>query len=296
MNVIPLLIAIIASFAAVLLGIGTAFHYTVNPFFLKTPPSQSVRQGFPVAQLSSVVTVTPTPDLGIPPILSGEKGIKVPILLYHYISSNPNKDDKTRTGLSTIPSNFEAQLQLLTLQGYTTITLDELAATFGGGALLPSKPVILTFDDGYEDFYTNAYPLLSKYHMKGIAFIPTGLMGGGNYMTWRQIEEMSKSSYVVFGAHSIHHYALSKVNQQILEQEVTESKRILEQHVGYPINWMAYPYGSFNENVVGAAKKAGYIGSVTTIPGSMQYRSRFFYMPRFRAGNRLGADFLKLLQ
>lgn len=293
MNTIPMLIALLLAFAATLLGVGTALHYTVSSLSgVRTKSAQQFQD------LSSPVIFSPTPkpENGLPALVRGEKAMHVSILLYHYVSFNPYKEDTVRTGLSTMPSSLEAQLQLLQNSGYTTISFDELAASFEGRSILPVKPVILTFDDGYADFYTNAYPLLQKYTMKGVVFIPTGLMGGGNYMTWKQIEEISRSPYVVFGAHSVHHYALSKVSQQILEQELIESKKVLEQHVGYPINWMAYPYGSFSENVVAAVKKAGYIGSVTTIPGSMQYRSRFFYIPRFRAGNRLGSDFLKLLQ
>lgn len=237
---------------------------------------------------------TPTPKPLVPPLIPGERGIKVPVLLYHYISVNPNAADVMRNGLSTSPDILDQQLATLKSHGFTTITFDELAAAFSRKAALPPKPIILTFDDGYNDFYYNAYPILAKYQMKGIAFIPTGLIGGGSYMTWGQIEELAKSPYVVFGAHSIHHYNLPGVSPSVLRSEITESKRILEKHIGYVVNWMAYPYGGFNDAVVTEAKNAGYIGGITTMPGSWQYQSRFFYIPRYRAGNLLGDVFLKL--
>lgn len=245
-----------------------------------------------------ILTATPTPTpkgISLPPLIPGERGIKVPVLLYHYISDNPNKDDKVRTGLSTPPSVFESQLQLLAANGNTTITFDQLAAILAGTMPLPTKPVILTFDDGYMDFYTQAFPLLRKYNMKAVAFIPTGLIGGGAYMTWDQIEEISKTSLVVFGAHSVHHYSLPQVREEVLRNEVEESKQVLEKHVGYTINWFAYPYGIFNERVVEEVRHAGFIGAVTTLPGAWQYQSRFLYIPRYRVGTKLGKDFLFLV-
>ena len=257
----------------------------------------------PVASLAAIATATASAYLNstpaanpVPPVITGEKAYNVPILLYHYISKNENKKDTIRTGLSTPPDVFEAQLSLLSQRGFTTITMDELAAAFSGTVTLPAKPVILTFDDGYEDFYINAVPLLKKYNMKGMSFIPTGLMGGGNYMTWPQIEELAHTPNVVFGAHSVHHYVLPNMNDVQLNKEVIDSKQVLESHVGYRINWFCYPYGSFDARVVGVVKNAGFIGSLTTLPGVWHYQSRFFYIPRLRAGTRTGDELLKLVQ
>lgn len=257
----------------------------------------------PVASLSGTSPATsagflvPTPVVNpVPSIIIGEKAFHVPILLYHYVSRNENTKDTVRTGLSTPPEVFDAQLALLSQHGFTTISMDELAAAFYGTAVLPKKPIILTFDDGYEDFYTNAAPLLKKYNMKGMSFIPTGLMGGGNYMTWREIEELSRTPNVVFGAHSVHHYVLPKMADDVLKSEVLESKEVLERHVGYPVNWFCYPYGSFDGRVVNAVKKAGFIGSIATLTGVWQYQSRFFYIPRLRTGIRTGEEFLSLIQ
>lgn len=249
---------------------------------------------------SLVLPPTPTPTpvstlLKVPPPLSGERAYKVPVLLYHYIEVAPPQD-KLRVALATPPDILDAQFALLAANGYTTITLDELAAAMSGKITLPQKPVILSFDDGYFDFYANAYPLLEKYHMKAISFIPTGLIGGGNYMTWGQIEEMARSPYVVFEAHSVNHPALPKLSDSSLRGEIIESKRILESHVGYVVNWFAYPYGLFDARVVAAVKAAGFIGSATTLPGSFQYQSRLFYIPRYRGGKRTGEDFLRLVR
>ena len=272
------------------------YHFWGSP---KISPRQTFAHLTPLPTVSptptSTPTPTPTPKPLVPDLVPGERGMKVPVLLYHYISANSNAADVMRNGLSTPPDILDTQLQTLKSHGFTTITFDELAAAFAGKTTLPSKPIILTFDDGYIDFYYNAHPLLIKYQMKGVAFIPTGLIGGGSYMTWGQIEELAKSPYVVFGAHSIHHYYLPKSLPQVLHAEVAESKHVLEQHVGYVVNWFAYPYGAFNDAVISEVKQAGFIGATTTIPGAWQYQSRFFYIPRYRAGTRVGESLLKLV-
>ncbi len=245
---------------------------------------------------ASTPTPTPTPtSLTLPPIVAGESAYKIPVLLYHYVEI-ASPQDPGRVTLSTPPPILDAQLAALSANGYTTITFDELAAAMSGKIALPPKPVIITFDDGYADFYENAYPLIKKYRMKAVSFIPTGLIGGGNYMTWSQIEEMARSPYVVFGAHSVRHPALTKLSRSALVDEIVESKRVLESHVGYVVNWFAYPYGFFDTTVVAAVKAAGFIGAVTTLPGSFQYQSRLFYIPRYRAGARRGEDFLRLVR
>src|SRR5262245_20632003 len=104
--------------------------------------------------------------------------LHVPILMYHYISANPRAPaDPLRTRLSVPPAQFAQQLAYLHRAGYTTITLDDLVDALHLHATLPSKPVILTFDDGYQDFYTNAYPLLRRYRDKATIYIITRNVG-----------------------------------------------------------------------------------------------------------------------
>src|SRR5206468_1637418 len=102
----------------------------------------------------------------------GKPVLRIPILLYHYISANPDAPaDVVRTRLSVPPDAFAAQLAYLARAGYTTITLDDLVAILHDGAAPPPKPVVLTFDDGYADFYANAYPLLTQYGDKATIYV-----------------------------------------------------------------------------------------------------------------------------
>ncbi len=293
MKSFPVVVAMILAFAATLLGVGFMFHYTIQSS-LSTRFQQPKVSPSPAVSPTPSLSPTPTP-IPLPPIVPGERALHVPILLYHYVGNNPNPADKGRDVLSVPPDIFEEQLKTLRDNGYTTITLDDLSRGLDGGAL-PGKPVILTFDDGYVDFYYNVWPLLRTYNMQATAFIPMGLLGGGAYMTWSMVEEVSRSSVVTIGAHSITHVSLPSLSHDRLVAELVDSKKLLEQHTGKPVVWMAYPYGLFDDRVVAEVKRAGYAGSVTTLPGSVQYKSRIYHMPRYRAGRRVGADFLRLLQ
>lgn len=293
MKTYPLVVAMLLAFAATIIGVGFMIHYTIQSS-ITSPFRPLLATPSPTPPPTPSLSPTPTP-IPLPPIVRGERALHVPILLYHYVGNNPNPSDKGRDVLSVPPGVFEVQLKAIRDNGFTTITLDDLSRALAGGSL-PVKPVILTFDDGYLDFYYNVWPLLRTYNMQAMAFIPTGLVGGGAYMTWSMVEEVSRSSVVTIGAHSINHVSLPSLSHDRLVAELVDSKKLLEQHTGKPVIWMAYPYGLFDDRVVAEAKRAGYVGSATTLPGSVQYKSRLFHIPRYRAGRRVGADFLRLLQ
>ena len=190
--------------------------------------------------------------------------IKVPILTYHFIANNPNPKDKARDSLSVSPDKFEAQMDYLSKNGYTPITLDTLYGIYNGLAGAPAKPVILTFDDGYIDFYSNAFPILKRFNFHAVSFIPTGLIGGSYYMNWDQIKEIQASGLVTFESHSITHANLVSLKYDVLLKQLTDSKNVLSQQTGYPVNFIAYPYGASNALVYSAVRKAGYVGGVGT--------------------------------
>ncbi len=201
-------------------------------------------------------------------------GSGVPILMYHYIASNPNPKDRARDSLSVSPEKFEAQMQYLSQNGYTPISLDTLYGIFTGQASVPGKPVVLTFDDGYIDFYTNAYPILRRFNFHAVSFIPTGLMGGSYYMNWSQIKEIASSGLVTFEGHTVSHAYLPSLNQLI------DSKNAIQANTGYPVNFVAYPGGASNSFVQANAAKAGYAGGLGTWYGKA--RGPSMNMPRIK--------------
>lgn len=226
--------------------------------------------------------------LVLPKLVSA--AISVPVLMYHYIGENPNPADLGRNYLSVTPDKFEEQLTYLKNSAFTTISLDELYGIFNGQTQSPDNPVVLTFDDGYMDFYTTAYPILAKYNFKAVSFIPAGLVGTGYYMNWDQIKEIQKSGLVTFEGHTISHPNLTYLTPEQALYELKEGKEILQNQTGYPVNFIAYPYGASNYQIQDLAKQAGFVGGVGTWFGKSAGPG--MDMPRIRITGQLTlADF-----
>lgn len=241
------------------------------------------------------VSASPAPRSGLyRPFFSGNS-LRVPILMYHYIGNNPNSADKERYVLSVPPDKFAEQMKYLSQNGYHTISLDTLYAALKKQVSLPPKPVILSFDDGYEDFFYNAFPILLQYRIRAVSFIPTGLMNQGYYLSWSQIRQMQASGLVSFEAHSVHHYNMTNLSDAALKAEVVDSKNILQQEVGVPVNFFAYPYGAYNTRVIQAVKQAGFVGSAATWAGKIQSEGTLYAMPRLRVGGGVDLNYFKSL-
>ena len=220
--------------------------------------------------------------------------VSVPILMYHYVGENPNPSDLGRNYLSITPDKFEEQLTYLKNNGFTSITLDDLYGIFNNQTTSPAKPIVLTFDDGYIDFYTTAYPILAKYNFKAVSFIPTGLVGTGYYMNWDQIKKIRKSGLVTFEGHTINHPNLTFLSPGEALRELREGKELLQAQTGYPVNFIAYPYGAANYQVEDLAKQAGFVGGVGTWIGKANTPG--INMPRIRINGQLSlADFASKL-
>jgi peptidoglycan/xylan/chitin deacetylase (PgdA/CDA1 family) len=258
-------------------------------------PQQSPQTSTPIATPSAEKTSNfPKKEEYIPQIAGNQA--RVPILMYHYIGNNPNPQDKARDSVSLGPDKFDEEMKYLSDHGYHTITLDTLYPALKTKTTLPDKTLILTFDDGYMDFYYNAYPILQKYRLQATVFIPTALMNQGYYLTWDQIKEMASSGFITFGSHSIHHWHLTTLDQTTLDSELQESKKILTEKLGVPINFIAYPYGSVDARVIQATQKAGYVGAVGTWPSKFQSEGTIYNMPRLRIGGGIDLQtFISLL-
>lgn len=217
---------------------------------------------------------------GLTPITIQAVNLQVPILTYHYIANNPNPKDKARDALSVPPDKFEAQMRYLAQNGYTPITLDTLYGIFNGQASVVGKPVVLTFDDGYVDFYTNAYPILRRFNFHAVSFIPTGLIGGSYYMNWNQIKEIASSGLVTFESHGVTHAPLSSLDYFAVLKQLVDSKNVIQASTGYPVNFIAYPNGATNGLVQSTLYKAGYVGGIGTWYGKTSWPS--LNMPRIK--------------
>lgn len=214
------------------------------------------------------------------PKVSFGANFSVPILMYHYVDYNPNPKDIARDALSVNPDKFDAQMDYLSKNGYTSVSLDTLYGIFNKQATMPAKPIVLTFDDGYGNFYRVVYPILRKYNFHAVSFIPTGLIGSSYYMNWSQIKEIQGSGLVTFEAHTVGHINLAGMSFDSAYKQMLDSKNILQSQTGYPVNFIAYPYGASNANAQAAAQKAGFVGGLGTWYGKSWGSS--MNMPRIR--------------
>lgn len=183
----------------------------------------------------------------------------VPILAYHQVS--PDDDI-----YSVTVTQFEEQMRYLSEHGYTPIDLQQLFDFYEGKATLPDKPIIITFDDGYEDNYLTALPIMEKYNMRSTEFVITSLVGTPDYLSWQQISDM-QARHTEIGSHTMTHVGLGDVSAEEQRREIVGSKAILEQHIGKPINFFAYPYGQFTPITEQLLREAGYQGACSGIAG-----------------------------
>ncbi len=165
---------------------------------------------------------------------------KVPILMYHHISARPT-NNAMDYGLTVKTPDFAAQMAYLAAHGYHPITLTDIFNDLYYGLPLPQHPIVMSFDDGYEDNFTDAFPILQQHHFVAEINIITGMIGG-RYLTWDQIRQMAASG-IEIGSHTIHHISLAEADPATAEKELLDSKTTLEQQLGQPIQFFCYPSG-----------------------------------------------------
>ena len=210
----------------------------------------------------------------------------VPILYYHYIRINPNPRDRVGFGLSTPPAAFRAQMQYLADRGFHVISLHQAVVAIQNHSGLPSRPVVLTFDDGYADFYTAAMPILISHGFTATSFIITGRMGWGGYMTPSQIVAADAMGFTI-GAHTVDHVALAAQVPSRATWEMKQSKLTLESLLGHPVLDFAYPYGSFNRFDMAQAKSLGFETAASTMSGTWHSAGQLYELSRMRIGGGL---------
>jgi peptidoglycan/xylan/chitin deacetylase (PgdA/CDA1 family) len=220
---------------------------------------------------------------------------RVPILLYHYVEVIQDKKDRLRAELNISPTVFEEQVKTLKNAGYTFMTAKELGDVLDGKMQLPAKPVLLTFDDGHWDFATDVLPILQKYHVKATSYIITGFIGGSDFMTQAQLETVIKSGLVDVGAHTVHHLALKGRPYSIVQKEIDDSKKTLEDTYHLQVVSFAYPNGSFDLQAVQLVKDDGFTTAVSTVPGIEQNQANRYFLYRLRPGYRTGQSLLAYL-
>jgi peptidoglycan/xylan/chitin deacetylase (PgdA/CDA1 family) len=170
---------------------------------------------------------------------------QMPILCYHQIRDWKTKDSKADKAYIIPPAAFDAQMKMLSDRGYHTILPDQLYDYLTTGKALPSKPIMLTFDDTNADQFTAARPVLLKYHFKAVYFIITGKIGTHKwFMNRQQIKQLSDEGNVI-GCHSRNHNDFRKLKGADWQVQIAGSKHVLETITGKPVAYFAFPYGSW---------------------------------------------------
>ncbi|MDT0349821.1 polysaccharide deacetylase family protein [Pseudonocardia charpentierae] len=196
------------------------------------------------------------------PVLAADGRRLVPVLTYHSVSDDPPGPIRR---WSVTPARLRAHLTALRHAGFTGLTVTELLACYRGTRTLPERPVVLTFDDGYEDFLLEALPALTDAGFPSTLYASSGLLRDeksaaqrpGRMLDWGQLGEVAAAG-VEIGAHSHTHRELDTLSRREAAWEVEHSGQRLRDELGLPVSTFAYPYGYSNRDVRAAVRDAGY--------------------------------------
>lgn len=210
--------------------------------------------------------------------------LRVPILCFHRVVPEGMEDCVWTLGLK----QFERQIQGLAARGYQTISLSDLCRWQSQQAGLPSKPLILTFDDGQEGFLDRLAPILSQYRFRAALFLIAGMLGkevhleGGppfRVMAPKEVAALAAAGFEI-QSHGLYHRDWTRIEEEELREELTEPVRILEDLTRRPVQFLAYPYGRWTVRVRELVESAGFWGACTTDPGTNALHQNRFLLRR----------------
>ncbi len=207
----------------------------------------------------------------------------VPIITYHNVAESRLAAGASYQELNNVtPKSFAYQMKFLKDKGYKVISFDELVSGIKAARVFPRNTVVIHFDDGYEDNYTNAFPVLKSYGFPAMVFLVSDLIGvKGEYLTWDQVKEMDAHGFKA-GAHTRRHAYLPDLNADQIKDQLAGSKRIIEEKLGHPIDYLVYPSGAFNEMTKQIAKESGFKAAATTNRGFDRSNRDLFEIKRIR--------------
>jgi peptidoglycan/xylan/chitin deacetylase (PgdA/CDA1 family) len=243
---------------------------------------------------------SPTPTK--PPPLPTPSGVyswtlKVPILMYHYISEPPEDADKYRKDLSVTPEDFEEQMAYLVKKGFESVDLYDLSLAITNKRDLPEKPVVITLDDGYVDNYTNAFPILEEKGLEATFFVVTDFIDEGRegYLSWDMVKEMADAGMRI-EPHSKTHPDLSEAERDYVIYEILGSQETIAAHIGHTPRYFCYPGGRYNEETIEILNELNFWGAVTTADGPWHGFNDRFEWSRTRMRNTTAlAEFADLV-
>lgn len=218
------------------------------------------------------------------PLINDNRG--VPVLYYHSIDPSESNE------VILSPQKLKAQLQYIKDSGYTTLTMTELNDYISKHTPIPEKSIVITFDDGYKDNYTNAFPILKELDMKATIFVITSVIDDGYYLSKNEIKELSDYG-IDIQSHTVKHLHLNTLSYEEQLQELKSSKETLEAITNKPVISVAYPFGDHDENTLKAAKASGYNLGFLTDKGLAKPTSQSISLNRIYVSSAYSMDTFK---
>ena len=279
----------------ILLGVVILALFSLYGHFYPEPKPNPVAVGLGVTPKSPINfkdLLSLAPTVSASEITDGSS-VSVPILMYHHVGPLLNTD-AVASDLTVSIADFESQIQYFKEKGYASVSLAQVYSAVAFQIPLPPKPVVFTFDDGYQDVFENAIPILEKYGFTGTFAIATELLGRPSYAVWDEVLEAQKSGMEIV-SHTENHLDLTsdKYSDKDLNREIFGSKQVLEEKLGTSIDFFVYPYGKYNDKVVGLVKAAGYKLALTTAFGLQVHEQTLLTTPRLRVHGQNGLDKIK---
>lgn len=211
----------------------------------------------------------------------------LPILMYHRVAPT---GAPTTASYRVTPEGFEDHLRYLRKAGFYSVSLEDWHSAMAARRPLPGRAIAITFDDGYQDFYEYAHPLLKKYGFTATVFLVADLIGRSNLwdeaygeeiplMGWQEIHQL-RDEGIIFGSHTLSHRPLTSLSVKEILQEGERSRTLLERGLGVPVTAFAYPYGDFNAVVEHLIGDCGYMVGLSCRLGLSRFQDRLLALPR----------------
>lgn len=206
----------------------------------------------------------------------------VPVLMYHHICAlTPQQArDPLMRDLSVSPANFAQQVGYLRQQGFTFLTTPQVETALREHAALPVKSVAITLDDGYQDAYTVAYPILRRFGARATVFVVTDTLGTPGHLSWTDVQAMRP--WVASESHTVHHWDLTQLSPAQRQEELDASRQALKARLGARVTDIAYPSGAYNAAVLADTHKAGYQAGWQEGNGPVMPGDPLLHLPRIR--------------
>ena len=232
------------------------------------------------------------------PIPDKTKTVKIPVLMYHHVGDYPPKASPMRQDLTVATADFADQAKWLSEQGFTSITLEDIYLYSQGKFALPKKPVVFTFDDGYDDVFLNALPILKQYNFIGsfaiITRYPGEKQGDNFYASWPEIAAAHDAGNEVV-SHTQNHFDAhdKKYSADFISQNLAGSIEDIKNHLGFTTNVLVYPYGHYTPAEITTAKSLGFVIGFTIHEGEQIDLNNLMEIPRIRVHGKENIETFK---